>query len=589
MADSPLTTMTSTSRRHFLAGAALLGAGAAGLVGCGTETKEGNARTGKSGDTLFLAGMQWGTPENFNPLGTSAAFPCGQNNFQLVYESLVRFNQLDGGLTPGLSTGLEVSDTNIVVPLQEAAKWQDGKPVTPDDVVYTYELSKTHTELSYATFWDYVTKIEKTGDLEVTVTFNPDRLNIGMTLSSLAGTWILPMHVWQDVEKEFETIGEFENLEPLGSGPYKINLRESTQVGLERHDDYWGQEVFGGLPAPKYIVHPVFKDNGAGDIELEQGGVDASQQFTPQVWKMWQDKDLPVSTWSKKPPYHVPGGIPQLVVNNTKKGLDNPKVRRALAFCIDYARIAETAMSKYSEPVNSSLILPTGAEEKFFDAENVKKYGWRTDPKESVRILEEDLGAKKGSDGIYALPDGTRLGPWTAQTPTGWTDYQSSLRIVAENAKAVGIDISTEFPQAPQVTSSVQNGDFDFVMWGVASQSPATPWQRFRDVLEDRGVPDVGETAFWNYGRFRDPAVHEPLDAAARAQSDAEKKTAYAELDRIFMENAPMIPLVYRPLQFFEYNETTWQGFPSEEDPYAPPQFLGAGIDWLYKIKRVES
>ena len=53
------------------------------------------------------------------------------------------------------------------------------------------------------------------------------------------------------------------------------------------------------------------------------------------------------------------------------------------------------------------------------------------------------------------------------------------------------------------------------------------------------------------------------------------------------MKNAPMIPLMYRPLEFYEFNEINWTNFPSEDNDYAPPMFSGAGISWLYKIKRV--
>ena len=86
---------------------------------------------------------------------------------------------------------------------------------------------------------------------------------------------------------------------------------------------------------------------------------------------MWEDQDLPVGTWYKDEPYHVPGGIPIMHINVSKPGLDNPTVRRAIAYAINYAQIAETAMSRYSEPAYASLIVPKGAEEQFFNADTV--------------------------------------------------------------------------------------------------------------------------------------------------------------------------------------------------------------------------
>jgi peptide/nickel transport system substrate-binding protein len=581
------------SRRGFLAGTAAVGGAIFGgglLAGCGTGNdssgKKASGRSGKNGETLFIAGFQWGPPSNFNPLGTSAAWPCGQNNVQLIYETLVRFNLLDGSLQPGLATGIkDTGPTTMSITLQKGTKWQDGKALTADDVVYTFGLAKKHPEISYATFWDYVDSIEKASATTVTVNLKKAPLNPGMVRNYLATTFILPEHIWTPIEAANKTIGNYTNLKPVGSGPYQINLRDQTQIGMVRFDGYWGKSVFG-TPAPKYVLHPVYKDNTAGDLAFQNGDVDVSQQFTPQVWKMWTEKKKPISTWYDKTPYDIPGGMPMLVMNTSKKGLDNPSVRRAIAHCIDYAHIAKTAMSSYSVPAKSSVILPTGSEQKYFNDANVTKYGWKFDTKEAKRILEEDLKAKKGSDGIYKLPDGTRLGPWVVQTPTGWTDWQSALEIVVANAKSIGIDITTKFPQAPQVTQAVQNGDFDLACWSVAGVSPATPWQRFRDVLDSRGVPAPGKNAFYNYGRFKDPAVAALLDKAGTASSDAELKSALGDLDMIFMKNAPMIPLMYRPLEFFEFNRSTWTGFPDSKNPYAPPMWQGAGISWFFKIKR---
>ncbi len=583
MADLPHLHRT---RRQFLADAAILGAGATlggGLLSSCTGAKGG--ATGKRAKSLFIAGFQWGPPTNFNPLSPTAAWPAGEGSEQYIYEALFGFDLLDGSLKPALAKSLQFPDkTTAIVTLQNGTHWQDGKPLTADDVVFTFELAKHHKEISYATFWDYVSAVTKQNDSTVKITLNSSRLNPGMVKGSLAGTYILPAHVWQGVEKKNAQITQYTNMKPMGSGPYTLANSSATQVSLTRTDSYWGKSAHGSLPHPQYIVHPIFKDNDAGDLAFQQGGVDVSQQFTPQIWQMWENKHLPVRTWYDKSPYHVPGSIPMLVVNTTKKGLDNVKVRLALAHAINYAQIANTAMSRYSKPANSSLILPTGAEGEYFNAANVKANGWNYDQHKAVQILEKELHCKKGSDGIYRLPDGTRLGPWTAQTPTGWSDWQTGLQVVASSAKAVGIDIQTQFPQAPQVTQAVQNGDFDLACWGVSGVSPATPWQRFRDVLDSRGVPKAGQSAFYNYGRFHDSRVAPLLDKVATL-TGPQAKEIYTELDRIFMQNAPMIPLMYRPLEFFEYNASTWTGWPDDQHPTAPPQFSGAGARWLYQIK----
>jgi peptide/nickel transport system substrate-binding protein len=135
--------------------------------------------------------------------------------------------------------------------------------------------------------------------------------------------------------------------------------------------------------------------------------------------------------------------------------------------------------------------------------------------------------------------------------------------------------------------SALQNGNFDLAMFSYTGVNPASPWIRFRDALDDRGVPAAGKTAFWNYNRFKNAEVPALLDAAAGAKTDAEAKTAYAQLDKIYRANVPVVPLMYRPLEFYEFNANNWENFPTEENAYAPPMWQGAGIEWLFKIKRV--
>ncbi len=595
---------TGTSRRRFLSLAALAAfAGAGSLAGCSTKLKDnsgstgeapagggnpvGKGREGMSGDTLFIAGFQWGAPPHFNPLGTNIGWPAGFDNMQLIYESLVRFNLLNGKLDPGLGTGIEqVDDATIKIPLQSGATFSDGKPVTVDDVVFTFELAKRNDELSYATLWNYVTDVSAEGDSAVVFKLNPKRLNPNNVKSNIAGIGILPKHVWEPIEADGQ-LQKATNLKPIGSGPYVIENADQTQVVLKRRDDYWGNETFGGQPQPLKIVHPIFKDNQGGDLAFEKGTIDVSQQFTPQIWKMWEDKGAPASTWSKKPPYHLPGSIPWLQINIKKKGLDNVKVRQALAYSINYKQIADTAMSKYSIPCKASVILPSGAEEKYFDADKVEAEGWTYDPDKAIEILEKDLKCTKGSDGIYSLPDGTRLGTWTAQTPTGWSDWQAALQVVATSAKAVGIDIKTYFPQAPNVTNAMNNGNFELACWYFAGVAANSPWNRFRDMMDIRGVADMGKVAYWNYNRFSHPEVAGLLDEAGASTDDAKLKETYSKLDSIYREQVPCIGLMYRPLEFYEFNQTNWEGFPDENNPFAPPQFSGAGVEWLFKLKKV--
>jgi peptide/nickel transport system substrate-binding protein len=581
------------SRRSFLTLGGLAVTGAVlgvGASGCGTaQTGKSDSgskgRAGAAGETLFVAGFQWGPPKSFNPLAASPDWPTAQGQSQLIYESLMRFDLRDGSLHPGLAKSLEQPDDSTMrLALQDGTKWSDGSDLTADDVVFTFGLGKT-ASVNFSTVWDYIDSVTAPDPRTVEFKLKSKPYNPGFVKNFICTTLIVPKAVFSKISAD--KIPADTNLKPIGSGPFLLDKYDQTQVNLKRNDAYWGKTAFG-TPPMTTINHPIFKSNNDGDLKLESGEIDASQQFTAQIWKMWQ-AGKPVSTWMKKKPYHLPGNLPLLIFNLNKKGLNNVKVRQAIAYGINYPNIATTAMSDYSEPANASLIVPTGYESKFYDAQTVAAEGWKYDKAKAISILENDLKAKKGSDGIYVLPDGTKLGGWKLITPTGWTDWNTACEIVAKSAKEIGIGITTEFPQFPTMFSALQNGNFDLAMYSYTGVNPASPWIRFRDAMDNRGVPAAGKTAFWNYNRFSNSQVAALLDTAAGAKTDPEAKAAYSQLDKIYRENVPVVPLMYRPLEFYEFNTSNWENFPDEQNPYAPPMWQGAGIEWLFKIKKIGS
>ena len=264
-------------------------------------------------------------------------------------------------------------------------------------------------------------------------------------------------------------------------------------------------------------------------------------------------------------------------------------MRQAIAYAIDYPNIATTAMSSYSDPAKASLIVPVGYESKYFDQAGVDAEGWTFDKDKAVEILEGELNAPRAPTASTRCPTAPSWAAGRCITPTGWTDWNTACEIVAKSAKAVGIGIETKFPQAPTMQKAMQNGDFDLCMYSYTGVTAASPWARFRDALDDRGVPEAGKSAFYNYDRFSHPDVPGLLDAAAGAKPTRRPRRPTRRSTRSTASRCPVVPLMYRPLEFYEVNETNWTGFPTEDNPYAPPMWQGAGINWLFKIKKVGS
>lgn len=594
-----------STRRGFLAvtgavgGAAALaacggatGGGAGGgsddggdLQGVGNNGQAGSGRKGDAADQLYIAGFQWSPPTNFNTFAGAPAWPASSNVAQYVYETLLRFDIVTGELLPGLAKEYKAEGTDSVsLTLQDGITWSDGTEFTADDVLYTFELGKIDPSLGIASFWIEADEITADGST-INIAINQDRKNVGSVLTQLAQQFIVPKAVFEKAAEETgNKLATWETTELLGTGPFTLELADQTQIILARNEKYWGKDFYGGLPLMTKIIHPIFKSNEDGNLKFQNGELDVMQQFVPQLWKMWEG-GKPVGTYLQDKPYFTPGSMPMLLINTTKPGLDDPAVRKALAHAVDYGSIAETAMSGYSAEVQASLVIPGGAEDAFLDAEKAKADGWSFDAAKAEQLLQ-DAGYAKGSDGFYAK-DGVKLGPWKLITPQGWTDWNAALEIVAKNLQAIGVDAATNFPQQAQVTTSIQNGDFDLACWYVAGTNPSTPWQRFSDVMSNVDMVELGQTAYRNYGRWENGEINDLLQAAAAAADDAAKKEAIGALDDLYRKEVPAFPLMYRPDEFFEFNATNWSNFPTEENDYAPPMFRGAGNGWIFKLKKI--
>ncbi|HEX2857995.1 MAG TPA: ABC transporter substrate-binding protein [Propionibacteriaceae bacterium] len=597
-----------TTRRGFLAIAALAVGGTAALSACGSSNKNassggsgsggaggtmngvgnngqvGKGRSGTLADTLFIAGFQWGPATNFNVFAPAPAWPAQGNVAQYLYESPLRFNIVTGELLPGLAKSYKVDGQTITLTWQDNAQWSDGQPCTADDFAYTFQLGKIDSSVSLSSMWVEVDSIEATDAKTAVIKVNPTRKNTDVVLQNIAQNYVLPKHIWEGVAKSNPKLANYTTMQPVGSGPFTVDKADQTQVVLKLNQNYWGKTFYGGLPAMSQVIHPIFKSNEDGNLQFQNGQLDVMQQFVPQIWKMWEG-GKPVGTYLKEKPYYVPGSIPMFFMNTTKPGLSDPAVRKAMAWAVDYASIAETAMSGYSAQVVASLILPTGAESKWLDKAKAEADGWKYDPAKAEQMIK-DAGYTKGSDGIYAK-GGVRLGPWKLITPTGWTDWNAALTIVAKNLKSIGIDATTYFPQAADCTTQVQNGTFDCACWYVAGTSPATPWQRFSDVMSNVKLAPVGTATFSNYGRWKNDKINGMLQTAAAAPDDASKKTALQAIDDLYRANVPAFPLMYRPDEFYEYNAVNFYNWPDEKNNYAPPMFRGAGNTWIYKIKKI--
>lgn len=561
-------------------------------------------------ESLVFNGQQWGTPANFNIFAlANSAFPIAENRRMPMYEALYMYNMLTNENEPLLADGpIEwEDDLNFIVKVKEQAKWNDGAPLTADDVVFTYNIANDKADgfyTTWSTLWTYFEKVEKVDDYTVRFTLVADPYNVHIGPSMLATTRIVPKHIWEprineefggDVKKVQEYFGEEV---PVASGPFMVYYWDETRVVCIRDDNYWGQapEMFGKLTEVKYMVHPIYQDNGAGNLAFSQGEVDVSQQFLPDVWDLQKTMDAPVTTYLAEEPYHLGAGIPSLLFNLEAEGLGDPIVRKAIALSLDYEAININAMSKYSEPLQYCFFNPyLFGDYVDLEDEEVQALMWDTtkldDNLAAANAMLDEAGyVDTDGDGMRELPSGGKI-EWQAECPNGWTDWNMSLEILVESAKKIGLNVQTYFPEASVYNDDLQAGSFDIIMRSpYPSLSVAMPWQAAFDVLYSKDVPPVGEKATRNFNRYHNDRVNELVDLAAGTNDVDELRDYLTEINKIWLEELPTVQLMYRPEVFHTTYEGYWTGFGKNgDDKNTPPMNCtdGAGIKDLYNITPV--
>ncbi len=594
----------------------LIGTLSWGLLSCQAKTASTDSSGFPREKTLYLAGFQWGDPNTFNPLSDWPAFPVG-GNYNLMYEPLLVFNSIIGKMEPLLADSMEQSDKAISVRMNPLARWSDGKPLTAADVRFTFEVGKKFPSAPTAYVWDFIEeivldtltdsagggKVEKIGFM----INKKGRNNPLVIMDILQNVRIVPRH---SIEPILEKIGgdtalsELQKLkfdkDPVVSGPYNLLSYSPEKIILKRRDDYWGCDALYGkrLPKPVYIIHPIYKSNDHFSIALQQGNLDVSATFIPRIWMKQKDG---VSTWYKKEPFFVPATIPMLQINTTRYPLSDRNVRRAMAYAINYQDIRDLAVSGYSPPILSGLILPFGMEAPYCSAEDVQKYGVTFDTEKAKEIMKKagytSVFKSDGTLDFVKNAKGEKVPTMYIKSPAGWSDWESMVQIAVKGMRAAGIDVREGFVDASLYWQCMPVGDFDMVMQKpVPSVTPSKPWSRFDAVMSSRNWKPEGEKMNENQGRYNNPRSREYnpevdnlLKLIPTLTDEAEKVKAYRKLNIIFMQDLPALPLAYLPEQFYEFSTKNWENFPDENNQYAPPQCLcfGAGTRSLWEITPV--
>lgn len=558
-------------------------------------------------ETLYLAGMFWSKPNDFNPLSANSNLNYIEQRSAssgLLYEPLFMYNSMNNQLYPLLAASYEwnADKTEITVALNPDAKWSDGTALTADDVAYTFDTHKKYNTTQGVYFAPYIERIDVKDPQTCVIVAKRD--DTGRAVNPLLLEEYLPrVYIMQKayLQKVEERCGQdpekmkTDRMEDMvTTAPYSVYYESDQKLVLKRNDNYWGQSdsMWGKLPSPKYIASIAYKDNTAITVALKAGEVDIADLYIPNIQTLWEDEGLPISTYIDKAPYNLAGTMPALFFNTEREGLDNVNVRKAIAMAIDYDQILSNAMTNQApgfSDVPRSLMNPLDGEQALVDNDALKDLQFEGNDIDGANKLLDDAGIKDTDGDGYRELNGKKLS-YKAQCPNGWSDWSAAIEIVAAAGKKIGIEIQTYYPEKTVHVNDYATGNFDMAMAYTPGISISCPWARAVAILSNR-YNSMEMNMLGNFGHYSNPKAEEIINKIPYESDPAKLKEMYTELSKIYLEDVPSVALMYRPNSWYVVNESVWTGYPMEGDgTEIPPELCinGYSMAALYNLTLVK-
>jgi peptide/nickel transport system substrate-binding protein len=514
--------------------------------------------------TLTISNSQFLWTCGFSPFNGNSDF----QSIGLVYEPLMFVNTLQSGkVTPWLADSYAYSDGNKIITftLHKDVKWSDGLPFTAADVAYTFNLMKKYPALDLNTVWAVLDSVTADGGEKVVFTFKTPAVPYFYYIADQVG--IVSEHVWSKAGDPTT----YQDSKPVGTGPYLISKCTPQDVSYSKNPNYWKP----GLPKIDKIEYPAFTSNPPANELLASGGAQWGGQFIPNVQAEYLAKNKDNHTW------FPPVVSVAIFINQTDPILQDVAVRKALAFAIDRARVAQIGEYGYEPPGNQAgIVTPTFT--PWLNKAELAAAGYKYDPAEAISILEK-AGYKRGADGVFETPGGKPL-DFTIINQSAYTDWVAALQVVAQELGAVGIKLTVDNLSGNDYNAKLFNGQFQ-LGYGYEAGGP-TPYYEFRQWLYGPASAPVGQPAATNWERYENKATDALIDSYALSTSPVTQHEIMGKLEEVLLQDVPLIP-VTEQVDWDEYNTAHIGGWPTAANPYAQPMGGYSFPDWGFAMLKL--
>ncbi|MCF7671351.1 extracellular solute-binding protein [Bacillus subtilis] len=514
-----------------------------------------------------------GTFDSLNPFVLQSMRTTARGMFidgdfgNLVFEPLMQRSTDEPFTLYGLlAESVEIDDARsfIEFTLNPKARWSDGKPVTPEDVLFTYEILTEKGRPPFNARMKQIDKIEKVGERGIRITFN-DKANREFPLLLASTMPVLPKHAVDP-----ETFGKASLKPPVASGPYIIkDVKPGERITYQRNPDYWAKDLpsRAGFNNFDTITIEYFRNETSYFEAFKKGLVDVYIDGSPNHWS--KAYNFPAVTQGKiiKDTFvkGTPANMLGFVFNTRREKFADVKVRRALSELFDfewanrslfagqYDRMASfwqgSELSSVGRPASdgekqllaayNDKLLPEALNGTWQPATTDGSGHDREPAKKAYDLLIE--AGFTFHNGVATTPQGTRL---SFEIMTRSVDEEKLALAYKRNLARLGIIAEIRSADDAQYQQRLQNFDYDMIIGALtASLSPGNEqWMRWGSGSRDA------------LGSFNYPgAQDEALDAMIEAMLAAKDRSAFVDavraFDRLLISGSYYLPLYYLPKQ----------------------------------------
>ncbi|MBT9370056.1 extracellular solute-binding protein [Rhizobium sp. CSW-27] len=509
-----------------------------------------------------------GTFDSLNPFNLKSirttARGIWDNIFgNLLYESLMVRSADEPFTLYGLlaeSVEWDENRTYIQFNLNPKAKWSDGQPVTPEDVIFSFEVLRDKGRTPFSNRLKPVEKMEKIGEHGVRFTFN-DKADREFPMILAFATPILPKHAIDPATFDQSTLDI-----PIGSGPYRIkSVSPGQKIVYERNPDYWGKDLPSKLGFDNYdqISIEYFLQESSLFEAFKKGAVDVYLEGNPTHWARAYDFPAVSSGDVVKDTFRpqLPTGMLGFVFNLRRPVFQNVDVREALSLAFDF----EWANRNLFDGAYSRT-------ESYWQNSDLSYLGHPADEKElallgpakarlSAELLEgkPTLPATDGSGGDrkvlrqvvetlkkagYTIRGGKMVdAAGTALSFEIMTQNQDQEKVAIayqRTLRMIGVEVSIRTVDDAQYQSRSGTFDYDVIMKSYPSSlSPGI------EQIGRWGSDSKDRPGSFNFAGLADPDVDRVISAMLNARSSEDFTTAVRAYDRLLLAGHYLVPLYH--------------------------------------------